>query len=74
MNLLELCPNCGMVVPYIQVWRQIGVLYQSASQSQELLQRVEQQTAQHVGGSLQALSSMDKRVGQVWKCLWRYCE
>ena len=48
-----------------QVWRQIGVLYQSASQSQELLQRVEQQTAQHVGGSLQALSSMDKRVGQV---------
>ena len=26
-----------------QVWRQIGVLYQSASQSQELLQRVEQQ-------------------------------
>ena len=48
-----------------QVWRQIGVLYQSASQSQELLQRVEQHTAQHVGGSLQALSSMDKRVGQV---------
>jgi len=48
-----------------QVWRQIGVLYQSASQSQEMLQRVEQQTAQHVGGSLQALSSMDKRVGQV---------
>jgi len=47
------------------VWRQIGVLYQSASQSQEMLQRVEQQTAQHVGGSLQALSSMDKRVGQV---------
>ena len=30
-----------------------------------MLQRVEQQTAQHVGGSLQALSSMDKRVGQV---------
>lgn len=49
----------------IKVWRQIGVLYQSASQSQEMLQRVEQQTAQHVGGSLQALSSMDKRVGQV---------
>jgi hypothetical protein len=48
------------------VWRQIGVLYQSASQSQEMLQRVEQQTAQHVGGSLQALSSMDKRVGQVF--------
>lgn len=48
-----------------QVWRQIGVLYQSASQSQEMLQRVEAQTAQHVGGSLQALSSMDKRVGQV---------
>jgi len=45
------------------------VLYQSASQSQELLQRVEQQTAQHVGGSLQALSSMDKRVGQVLKPL-----
>ena len=45
------------------------MLYQSASQSQELLQRVEQQTAQHVGGSLQALSSMDKRVGQVWKSL-----
>jgi len=48
-----------------QVWRQIGVLYQSASVSQEMLQRVEQQTAQHVGGSLEALSSMDKRVGQV---------
>lgn len=30
-----------------------------------MLQRVEAQTAQHVGGSLQALSSMDKRVGQV---------
>lgn len=48
-----------------QVWRQIGVLYQSASVSQEMLSRVEQQTAQHVGGSLEALSSMDKRVGEV---------
>jgi len=48
-----------------QVWRQIGVLYQSASVSQEMLSRVEQQTAQHVGGSLDALSSMDKRVGEV---------
>ena len=52
-----------------KVWRQIGVLYQSASQSQELLQRVEQQTAGHVSGSLQALSSMDKRVGQVYNKL-----
>jgi len=41
------------------------VLYQSASVSQEMLSRVEQQTAQHVGGSLDALSSMDKRVGEV---------
>jgi len=48
-----------------QVWRQIGVLYQSASVSQEMLSRVEQQTTQHVGGSLEALSSMDKRVGEV---------
>ena len=49
----------------VQVWRQIGVLYQSASVSQEMLSRVEQQTTQHVGGSLEALSSMDKRVGEV---------
>ncbi|KAK2709126.1 uncharacterized protein LOC136027669 [Artemia franciscana] len=45
-----------------QVWRQIAVLHQTASQSQNILDKMELQTVTHINGTLKTLANMDGKV------------
>ncbi|ODN06045.1 hypothetical protein Ocin01_00627 [Orchesella cincta] len=48
-----------------QVWRQIGILYHQMSRSANLLDEIHNQTSKYVNNSLDTMSSMDDKVGQV---------
>ncbi|CAG0889865.1 unnamed protein product [Darwinula stevensoni] len=48
-----------------QVWRQIGVLYNQLSLSQDVLMTVENQTKTYVNGSLDKVGRMNNQVGMV---------
>lgn len=48
-----------------QVWRQIGILYHQMSKSANLLDEIHSQTSKYVNNSLDTMSSMDGKVGQI---------
>jgi DNA anti-recombination protein RmuC len=48
-----------------QVWRQIGILYHQMSKSANLLDEIHSQTSQYVNNSMDTMSSMDGKVGQI---------
>lgn len=48
-----------------QVWRQIGILYHQMSRSANLLDEIHSQTSQYVNNSMDTMSSMDGKVGQI---------
>jgi len=48
-----------------QVWRQIGILYHQMSRSANILDEIHSQTSQYVNNSLDTMSSMDGKVGQI---------
>lgn len=48
-----------------EVWRQIGILYHQMSRSANLLDEIHNQTSKYVNNSLDTMSSMDDKVGQV---------
>lgn len=48
-----------------QVWRQIGIMYQTLTSSADALNKLQQQTEIYVNGSLVTLDSMDGKVGQI---------
>jgi DNA anti-recombination protein RmuC len=48
-----------------QVWRQIGILYHQMSKSANILDEIHSQTSQYVNNSMDTMSSMDGKVGQI---------
>ncbi len=48
-----------------QVWRQIGIMYQTLTNSADVLNKVQQQTEIYVNSSLSTLDSMESKVGQI---------
>ena len=48
-----------------QVWRQIGILYHEMSRSANLLDSIHSQTSKYVNNSMDTMSSMDGKVGQI---------
>ncbi|XP_037086036.1 uncharacterized protein LOC119106486 [Pollicipes pollicipes] len=50
-----------------QVWRQIGVMYQTLSSSADVLDKIDDKTTQYVNGSLEQTEKVDGTVGDVAK-------
>lgn len=48
-----------------QVWRQIGIMYQTLTSSAQALDRLQQQTEIYVNGSLSTMDNMEGKVGQI---------
>lgn len=50
-----------------QVWRQIGVMYQTLSTSAQVLDKIDDKTTQYVNGTLEKTEKVDGTVGDVAK-------
>lgn len=48
-----------------QVWRQIGIMYQTLTNSADALNKLQQQTEIYVNGSLSTMDNMEGKVGQI---------
>lgn len=48
-----------------QVWRQIGIMYQTLTNSADALDKLQQQTEIYVNGSLSTMDNMEGKVGQI---------
>lgn len=48
-----------------QVWRQIGIMYQTLTSSADALNKLQQQTEIYVNGSLVTMDNMEGKVGQI---------
>lgn len=48
-----------------QVWRQIGIMYQTLTNSADTLDKLQQHTEIYVNGSLSTLDHMEGKVGQI---------
>ena len=60
------------MISFLQVWRQIAVLHQTASQSQNILDKMELQTVTHINGTLKTLANMDGKVCFfTWQAIFR---